>query len=110
MKKNFKTICCDNSGENKTLGKLRRNYEEIIFAFTSPGNPQKNGVTEQVFATLSSRMHVIIAYMVMHENIKNVLQPEYTATMNKLGNMMVNMHEEKCANKKFNSKMIDYEN
>ena len=47
MNKNVKIICCDNAGENKTLEEnFMKNSEEIKFEFTSPGNPQQNGVVE----------------------------------------------------------------
>ena len=44
VRKNFKIVCCDNAGENKTLKENQAKFfEEIKFGFTSPGTPQKMG-------------------------------------------------------------------
>ena len=94
MKKNVKIIICDNADENKTLEENRRNnFEEINFEFTSTGNSQKNGVLERGFATLYSRMCVMMLHAVIHENLKSILRSGCMATATKLENIMVNPHK-----------------
>ena len=108
MKKNIKIICCDNAGENKTLEEnCANNFEENKFEFTSQGTPQKNGVVEQGFSTLYSRMRAMMVYTGLHENLKTGLWPKCAATATKIEIIMVNPHEEKCVHEKFNSKMRD---
>ena len=72
-----------------------KNSEEIKFEFMSPGTPQKNGVVEQGFAALYSRMRAMMTHMGLHKNLKTGLCPECAATATKLKNIMVKPHEEK---------------
>ena len=68
MKKNSKTIFCDNTVEDKTLKeKCAKSSEEINFSFLSPGTPQKNCVIEWGFDTIYSRMHEMIVHARLHE-------------------------------------------
>ena len=109
MKEKVKTIRCDNAGENKTLEETcAKNSEEIKFEFTSLGTPQKNGVVERRYATLYSWMRAMMVHAGLHENPKTGPWPKYAATVTKLGNIMVNPHEEKCAHEKFYGKIPDY--
>ena len=74
MKKNVKVIFCDNAGENKTLEEnCMRNFEEIKFEFHSPGTPHQNGVVEQGFAILYSRMQAMMKHAGIYENLKTSL-------------------------------------
>ena len=77
MKKNVKTIRCDNAGENKTT---KENYEivleEINFKFTSPGTPQQNGIIERGLATLYPRMSATMAHMGQHVHLKAGILPK----------------------------------
>ena len=67
IKKKVKIIFCDNAGENKALEEnCMKNFEEIKFEFTSPGNPQKNGVVERVFATIYSMMRSMMTHVRIH--------------------------------------------
>ena len=49
-----------------------------------------------------------MAHSGLHENIKTGIWPKYATNVTKLENSMVNLHEEKCAHKKFYVKMPDY--
>ena len=107
--KSVKIIRSDNAGEKKTLEEnCMENFEEIKFEFTSLGTPQKNGVAEQGFATLYSRMLAIMMHMGLHKNFKTGLWIECTETVNKLESIMIKPHEEKCAHEKFYEKIPDY--
>ena len=109
MKKIFKKVRCDNSGEDKTIKEnCAKNFEEIKFEFTSPGTPQKNGVVERGFATLYSLMHAIMEHAGMHENLKTGLWSECASTATKLENIVVKPHEEKCPYEKFYRKIPYY--
>ena len=80
--KNVKIIWCDNSGEKKNLKEnCAKNFEEIKFEFTLPGPPHQNGVVERGFATLFSRMRVMMAHARLHEKsslsyVPNARQPQ----------------------------------
>ena len=76
-------------------GSQRKFHEELRknkFEFTSPGTPHQNGVVEQVFASLYSRMRLMITHAGLHENIKTGIWPKCAATVTKLENIMVNTH------------------
>ena len=60
------------------------NVEEMNFEFTPPGTPQKNMMIERVFDTLYYRMHVMMAPIVIHKNLKTGLWTKYAATVTKL--------------------------
>ena len=109
MKKNVNIILCDNVGENKIIKEnSAEKLEEIKFKFISPVTPQKNGVVEQGFYTLHYQMRAMTAYVVIHENLKNGLRHKCAATPTKLENIIVKLHKEKCAHKKFYWKIPDY--
>jgi transposase InsO family protein len=53
IKLNVKSICLDNSGENKSFHQMIIKSEfNIKFEFTAPGTPQQYGKVERAFATL----------------------------------------------------------
>ena len=109
MRKFFKIICCDNAGKNKTLEEnCAENFDEIKSEFTSPGTPQQNGVVERGFATIYSRMRLMVEYAVIHENLKTGLCPKCAATATKLENIMINPHKERFTHEKFYVKTSDY--
>ena len=67
MKKSAKIFCCDNAGKNKTPKEnCMKNSEEENFEFTSTGTPHQNVVVEQVFATLYSRIYVMMMHVGLH--------------------------------------------
>ena len=107
-KTNVKITLCENAGKNKTLEEnFAKNTEEIDFEFTSSGTPQKNVMVEWGLATLYSYMRMMMEHAILHKNLKTVLWTKYTETMTKIENIMVNPHEEKCANEKFYGNIID---
>ena len=84
-KKNFKTVFCENVGKSNMIEEsFVKTFEEIDFEFTPPGTPQKNMMIERVFDTLYYRMHVMMAPIVIHKNLKTGLWTEYAATVTKL--------------------------
>ena len=94
--------------KTRLLKKIAWKSEEINFEFTSIGTPQKNGVIEQGFSALYSWVSTITLYMGIHEYLKTGICKKCTATANKFENIMVNLHEEKCAYEKFYCKIPDY--
>ena len=46
-------------------------------------------------------MRVMIAHKVLHDKLKTGLWTKFVATATKLEDVMVNLHEEKCAYEKF---------
>ena len=63
---------------------------------------------EMVFATFYSCIHKMMAHLRLHENFKTGIWPECAVTSTKLGNILVNPHEEKCAHNKSCGKIMDY--
>ena len=60
-KKNVQFICCNNSGENRTLHlACQQSGIQANFEFTPPGMQQHNGVVEQAFATLYGRVRAMM--------------------------------------------------
>ena len=53
-------------------------------------------------------MREMMAHAELYEKLKIGLWTKYVATVTKLENIMVNLHEEKCAYNKFYGQMIDY--
>ena len=80
---------------------MREKPEEINSEFTSPCTPHKNGVVEQGFDIIHSHMCAMMAHTGVYENLNTDLWTECAATTNKIENIMVNPHEEKCAHEKF---------
>ena len=102
MNKYAKTILCDYAGEKKTLEEnCQKHSKENNVEFSSKGTQQKNDVIEQGFDKIYLRMLAMMAYMGLQENTNTVPWPECASTTNKLKNIMVNPHIEKCARKKF---------
>ena len=65
-------------------------------------------MVERVFATLYSRMCMMMAHAGIHENINTCLWPECAATGTKLEIILVKSHQEKCAHDKFYGKIPNY--
>ena len=53
-------------------------------------------------------MCAMMVHVGLHENPKTVIWPEFAATGTKIEKLMVNLHEEKCAYKKFYGNMLDH--
>ena len=53
-------------------------------------------------------MRAMMEHMVLHENINTGLFTKCAATANKLENIMINSHEEKCAHEKLYVKIPVY--
>ena len=68
--------------------------KKLIFKFMLSDNSQKNGVVEQGFDNIYPQMRAIMAHTGIHKNPNTILWPEWTATMTKLENVMVNPHKE----------------
>ena len=67
MKNNTKTILYNKAGEKKNLGEnYAKLLEYIYFESKSTGNPQKNCVIEQVFATLYSWTCAMMEHTGLH--------------------------------------------
>ena len=66
MNESAKIICCNNADKSKTIEKIVQIFKEIGFEFMSPGTPQQNDILEWGFATLYSRMRIILAHAVIH--------------------------------------------
>jgi hypothetical protein len=57
---NIRFICCDDSGENKAFQKeCKSKALNIIFEFSGPKTPQRNGKFERKFQTLYGRVRVL---------------------------------------------------
>ena len=72
--------------------KLRLKIEEINFDLTPPNTPQKNDMIEQIFATLYSRMRLIIAHTVLHENLKTGIWIKCAENTTNFVNIVVKPH------------------
>ena len=57
---------------------------EIIIKFTSLGTPEENGVVEWIFATLYSRMGIMMVHKELLEKPKSRLCTDFKATTNKI--------------------------
>ena len=72
-----KYIRCDNAGENKSLEKrcLREGFG-VQFEYTAPDTPQYNGRVERKFATLYSRVRVILNRSMVPSGLRQKLWAE----------------------------------
>ena len=75
---------------------MSKTIEESSLEFQSPGTQHINGVIEQVFVTIYSRIYSIMVHVLPYENLKTGIWSECEATTNKLETCMVNTHEYKC--------------
>ena len=78
-----------------------KTIEGINFGFASPGNPQKNGLVEQAFATTYSWMCSMTARIGLHDNLNTGICPKCPSTTNKLDIITANAQEDKYASEKF---------
>ena len=65
-------------------------------------------MVERGFAALYYEMHMMMNHRVLNEKLNTDLWPECAETTTKLENILVNLHKEKCAHKKFYGKIPDY--
>ena len=102
----FKTIRCDNAGENNKLKEiLEKDNYGAKFEFTAPGTPQQNGVVERAFATLYGKMRSMFSWAKFENNMKYGLWAECASTATLLDNMLVEEVTNKSPHEKFFGEM-----
>ena len=105
----FKSIRCDNAGENKKLQELLDEKEYgAKFEYTAPGTPQQNGVVERAFATLYGKVRAMLNWAGLSEEMRTGLWAECASTATKTDNLLVDEFSNKCPYEKFFNKLPKY--
>ena len=85
-----KIIRCDNAVENKVLERESdKNELGIIFEYTAPGTPQKNGVVERAFLTVMGRSRAMMNHAGLTMAQRQQLWCEAAQTATLLDNILV---------------------
>ena len=83
-------IRCDNAGENKVLERESdKNELGIIFEYTAPGTPQRNGVVERAFVTVMGRARAMMNHAGFTMAKRQQLWCEAAQTATMLDNILV---------------------
>src|SRR6056300_750676 len=98
----IRNIRCDRSGENE---KFQRDAEKaglgLIFEFTAPNTPQRNGQVERKFATLYGRIRSMLNVARFPKEMRGKLWAEAANTATKIDNILVRERDGKCPYEKF---------
>jgi hypothetical protein len=94
---NVRFICCDDSGESKAFQKeCKSKALNIIFEFSGPRTPQRNGKVERKFQTFYGRIRATLNCAGLKDRVRHGVWAECANTVTFLSNITALKSKDVC--------------